>query len=97
MQNYVHTSRHYGISFLSAQIRFARNLETHLQKSVKGDIHCVVHNDELTVRIYGTNGTAFYHKFENLYILMFNGVDSKTCAFEVLKRYRVFITNLYFL
>lgn len=97
MQSFIISSRNCGRTFQSAKEVYAKNLLKNLETLIKGDIHCVLHDEDLTVRIYGANGTAFYYKITDIFTYILQGISSEIVAHEVSKKYRKYITNLYFL
>ena len=79
------------------QVYFARNLKALLKTFIKGDVRTYLKGDDLQVHIYSVNGIVYHYTLENLSSEIVQGLSSETLAHRILKWYKGYINNLFFL
>lgn len=76
---------------------FCRNLQASLKRHVKGEVKCKHIEDTLIVDIYGFNGIVFRYTHENISSEIVQGFATEACTQIIVKRYKRYIENLFFL
>ena len=76
--------------------RFADCVKSILTNKIKGNVRYWLEDDRITFTIFCENGIKFSYKCYNISSEIVQGYSSETCAYEIVKRYRHFINNLYF-
>ncbi len=77
---------------------FAMNLHQKLRERVKGKVFCVVNqNNILVVKIKSRGDWKFSMEFDNFSDRFLNGFTTDYAMYDILSKYRKFITNRYFI
>ena len=83
--------------YKEANTIFAKNLKLLIKNEIKGAVNCHLSEDNLVVSIYGANDIIFKYTLSNLSSEIVHGLSSERLAHNIVKRYRQYITNLFFL
>lgn len=84
------------ISEYELNTTFSKALKTRLKQELKGEIVCKLFGDTLYVTIYGVNDIIFKYTWYNLTSEIVQGLTSERLSQIIVKRYRQYITNLFF-
>lgn len=96
MQQIIIVSANTGREY-TMQVLFARNVKSQLLERVKASVQTYINEDTLTVRIYGVNDIVFENKTYHISERIVQGYTSEMCVETIVKRYKQYITNLFFL
>lgn len=97
MNSYIGKNTHYGAYPLGMKGIFCRNLKTSLKRHVKGEVKCNTAGETLIVDIYGVNNTVFRYTHENISSEIVQGFATEIYTQIIVKRYKRYIENLFFL
>ena len=81
----------------SPQTYFSKNVKTRLKEYIKGHINCKIYSDTLTVSIYAVNDIVFRYTLEDMSPKIVTGLTSEQLVQVIVKQYRRYINNLYFM
>lgn len=77
---------------------FAMTLHQKLRERVKGSVFCVVNqNNILVVQIKSRGDWKFTMEYDNFAERFLNGLTTDYAMYEILSKYKNFITNRYFI
>lgn len=83
--------------YKEANTIFAKSLKLAIKNTIKGAVNCHLLDDTLIVDIYGANNIIFKYTLPNLSSEIVQGLSSERLAQSIVKRYKQYITNLFFL
>ena len=72
-------------------------VRNNLKKEIKGSVKTTVVEDTLIVDIYAVNGIVYRYTLRNLCEQIVQGLNSQMVAKNIVKQYRAYIKNLFFL
>lgn len=83
--------------FKPASYILARELKYKLKHVLKGEVKTSVCDDTLIVDVYGANSTVFRYTMKHITSEIVQGFTSEMACNIIVKRYKSYINNLYFL
>lgn len=96
MEHYGVKNRNYGKAY-SMQRVFCNNLKKSLKNHIKGEVKCNTINDILIVDIYAPTSIVFRYTLDNITSEIVQGFASETCTQIILKKYKKYVENLFFM
>lgn len=76
---------------------YVRTIKEELKKHIKGSIKCHIAEDTIIVDIFGVNDIVFRYTYKLSAYEIVQGFSCSTLAQIIVKRYKSYINNLYFL